>query len=258
MEFNQLDKNSSEQLYLQIRRILLKAIRDQDLLPGQRIPSVSELSDLTTVSRMTVRQALQALIDEGWLYTVPGKGTFVSESPRIEQNLQYLSGWTEEISAQGMVPSTRVISLTILPADKVVAGRLGVAMGTRVFCLMRLRLADNFPVSLEKTHLCCDRFPGLDKLIDTNPSLYYLLREKYQVFPVRANQFIEAGEADGVTASMLEIPVGKAVLTSERITYDANGRQIEYTIGATRAGFLRYKTELSANSATVREFIGKN
>lgn len=258
MDFTQLDKNSSEQLYLQIRRILLKAIREQDLQPGQRIPSVSELSDLTRVARMTVRQALQVLIDEGWLYTVPGKGTFVSESPRIEQNLQYLSGWTEEISAQGMLPSTRVISMNILPADKVVANRLGVLAGTRVYCLVRVRLADNFPVSLERTHLCCDRFPGLDKQIDQNPSLYHILREKYQVFPIRALQFIEAGEADGVTATLLEIPIGKAVMTSERITYDANGRQIEYTIGVTRAGFLRYKTELSANSATVREFIVKN
>lgn len=255
MDFTQLDKKSSEQLYMQIRRILIKAIREQDLMPGQRIPSVSELSDLTAVSRMTVRQALQALIDEGWLYTVPGKGTFVSESPRIEQNLQYLSGWTEEISAQGMAPSTRVISLDVLPADKIVAKHLGVPIGTRVYCLARVRLADNYPVALEKTHLCCDSFPGLDKKIELNPSLYHILRENYHVYPIRALQFIEAGEADGVTAGLLEVPVGKAVLTSERITFDANGRQIEYTIGVTRAGFLRYKTELSANSATVREFI---
>lgn len=257
MDFNQLDKNSSEQLYLQIRRILLKAIREQDLLPGQRIPSVSELSDLTTVSRMTVRQALQALIDEGWLYTVPGKGTFVSESPRIEQNLQYLSGWTEEISAQGMVPSTRVISLEVIPADRMVASRLGISVGTRVYSLVRVRLADNFPVSVERTHLCCDSFPGLDRLITKEASLYQVLRQNYQVYPVRALQFLEAGEVDGFSAGLLEIPAGKPVLSSERITYDGNGRQIEYTIGVTRAGFLRYKTELSANSTTVRQFIGK-
>lgn len=258
MEFSTLDKNSSEQLYMQIRRILLKAIREQELAPGQKIPSVSELSEMTDVSRMTVRQALQALIDEGWLYTVPGKGTFVSESPRIEQNLQHLSGWTEEISAQGMRPSTRVVSMEIISADRTIASRLETSVGARVFRLVRVRLADDFPISLEKTHLLCEDFPGLDKLMEKNSSLYQVLRDEYQVYPVRALQFLEAGEVDGFSASLLEIPVGKSVLLSERIMYDAGGRLIEYTLGITKAGFLRYRTEMSANSPTVRQIIVKN
>ncbi len=258
MDFVTLDKNSSEQLYLQIRRILLKAIREQDLAPGQKIPSVTELSELTDVSRMTVRQALQALIDEGWLYTVPGKGTFVSESPRIEQDLQYLSGWTEEISAQGMRPSTRVVSLEIIPADRVVANHLEIPVGTKVYRLIRVRLADDFPVSVEKTHLRCDEFPKLNVYLADNQSLYHVLREIYQVYPVRAMQFLEAGEVDGFSASLLEIPAGKPVLLSERITYDAGGQLLEYTQGITRAGFLRYKTEMSANSPTVRQVIVKS
>ncbi len=255
MDFTSLDKNSSEQIYLQIRRVILRAIREQALPPGQRIPSVSELSELTNVSRMTVRQALQALVDEGWLYTVPGKGTFVSGSPRVEQNLQHLMGWTEEIAAQGMKPSTRFVGLEIIAADKTIAAHLETQPGVFVYRLVRVRLADNFPISVEKTHLISEDFPGLDVHIQKNSSLYQVLREEYQVYPVRALQFLEAGEADGFAAGLLEIAAGKPALLSERITYDANGRLIEFTLGVTKAGFLRYKTEMSAGGPTVRQVI---
>jgi GntR family transcriptional regulator len=256
MDITPLDKNSSEQLYLQIRRMIIKAIREQELQPRQRVPSVNELSEATEVSRMTVRQALMALINEGYLYTVPGKGTFVADRPHIEQDLQHLMGWTEEIQAQGMRPATRVISVDTIPADRAISRHLNLAPGAEIYRIVRVRYADAFPLSVERAYLACKRFPGLDQLLHNVPSLYGILHQSFGVRPTRALQYLEAGEADQQTAELLDLQPGKPVLLSERITYAGPDDPIEYVSGATRPGFVRYKTELVAGrGTTVRQVI---
>jgi len=253
MDITSLDKNSSEQLYLQIRRMVLKAIRQQELLPGQRIPSVNELSRDTDVSRMTIRQALQALLSEGYLYTVPGKGTFVAERPYVEQDLQHLQGWSEEIRAQGMRPSTRLVSVETQPADRLIAHNLNLPQGAPVFRIVRVRAADEFPLAVERAHLSCERFPGLDRLVQSSPSLYSILRQSFGVVPVRASQFIEAGQADQQAADLLNLAYAAPVLVLERISYSTTNDPVEYVTSMTRSGFVRYKTELSAGGNTVRQ-----
>lgn len=257
MDYSSLDKGSSEQLFLQIRRMVLRAIRAQELLPRQRMPSVNELSANLNVSRMTVRQALQALIQEGWLYTVPGKGTFIAERPHIEQNLQNLRGWTEEIRAQGMEPSTRIISVEKIPADRTTAHHLSIPIGEPVFRIIRVRYADDFPLTVEKAHLMVSRFPEAGQIMQQQPqaSLYGILRTMYGANPLKAVQFLEAGEADQATAELLDLKSGSPVLISERITYAAGSDPLEYVYGIARPGFVRYKTELSAGSAIAWQVI---
>lgn len=251
MDYSSLDKNSSEQLFLQIRRMVLRAIRGQELLPRQRMPSVNDLSTNLGVSRMTVRQALQALITEGWLYTVPGKGTFVAERPHIEQNLQTLKGWTDEIISQGKSPSTRVISAETIPADRTTAYNLNIQSGEPVVRIVRVRFADDFPLTVERAHLVADRFPGILQLIEKqSASLYNLMRQVFGENPTRALQFMEAGEADQATADLLDLKPGAPVLIVERITYGAGNDPLEYVYSIARPGFVRYKTELNAGSST--------
>jgi GntR family transcriptional regulator len=256
MDYSSLDKNSSEQLFLQIRRMVLRAIRGQELLPLQRMPSVNEFSTNLGVSRMTVRQALQALIQEGWLYTVPGKGTFVAERPHIEQNLQHLKGWTEEIRAQGMQPSTRIIVVETVPADRTTARHLNIALNDHVYRIVRVRYADDFPLTVEKAFLVVNRFPALARLIQQpQASLYGILRQMYGVNPTKAVQFLEAGEVDQATAELLDLIPGSPVLIAERITYASGSDPLEYVYSVARPGFVRYKTELSAGSSAAWQIV---
>lgn len=255
MDITSLDKNSSEQLYIQIRRLVLKAIRLQELLPGQRIPSVNELSRDADVSRMTIRQALQTLINEGYLYTVPGKGTFVANRPYIEQDLQHLLGWSEEIRSLGMQPSTRLVSVETLPADRLIAHHLNLLPGEPIFRILRVRSADDFPLAVEKAHLSCARFPGLDRLVQSSASLYHILHLSFGVVPVRALQFLEAGQVDQQAAELLGLAYTAPVLVLERISYTAGNDPVECVLGMTRSGFVRYRTELSAGGNTVRQVI---
>lgn len=241
-----VNKQSAEPLYLQIRNLLLQAIERGDLQPHQRVPSERDLSEMTGVSRMTVRQALQTLISEGWLYTVPGKGTFVACGPKIEQNLQRLSGFTEEVRAQGFTPGSRVLAVEVVPAGEREAQVLGVMPGTPLVRITRQRLADGAPVALETTHLVQAAFPELDRVDFSTHSLYEVLQSRYNVRLTHAKQIIEADEADEGVARLLGVAPHKPILAMERITYREDNRPVEYVRSAYRADRFRLKVELRA------------
>jgi GntR family transcriptional regulator len=255
MDLASIDKKSSEQLYLQIRRLILRAIQEGELSPLAQMPSIAELSQTTGVSRMTVRHALEALVNEGWLYTVPGKGTFVSQKPTVEQNLQNLMGWTDEIRAQGYHPSTRIVSTGIVHAEEQVVNALQIARTSLVYRFVRVRLAEAFPLALESAHIPVERFPGLDEYIRQGLSLYHALDEHFGVQPVRASQVMEAGAADRITAELLRVPNSAPVLLTERITYAADDTPIEFVQAKHRSGLVRFRTELSGDSLASRSWV---
>jgi GntR family transcriptional regulator len=239
-------KQSAVPLYLQIRTLLLQAIKHGELQPHQQAPSEREMSELTGVSRMTVRQAVQALIAEGWLYTVPGKGTFVGEGPKIVQNLQRLSGLTQVLRSQGFIPSSRVVEVRIIPAGAREGEVLGVLPGTPLIAFTRLRLANGVPVALESTHLVRARFPGLEEMDLGQVSLYDILQSVYAVYPRRAIQVIEAIKADDVIAGRLDIAPNEPVLSMERITFAGDNQPVEYVLSWYRADRSRLRVELTA------------
>jgi len=247
-----VDRNRAEPLYLQIRQALLRAILEGGLQPHQRVPSERELSEALGVSRMTVRQALQTLTNEGYLYTVPGKGTFVAPRPRIEHNLQRLSGFTQEVRAQGFIPSSRVVALEAIPADDASARALRVPPGTRLFRLTRQRLVDGAPVALESAHLVYARFPGLDQVDFQRESLYAVLENRYGLRLTYAIQIVEAREASPSVAPLLHIDPARPVLAMERTTYAHDGTPVEYVRSFYRADRIRLKVELHINGSNAR------
>src|SRR5271165_4384719 len=114
--------------YHQLKEILRERVRRGDWKPGDLIPSERELSETYRISRMTARQAVTDLVNEGVFYREQGKGTFVT-SHKITLQLMRLTGFTEDISARGQRPSTRVIAATMCPADDITAERLRVEVG---------------------------------------------------------------------------------------------------------------------------------
>jgi GntR family transcriptional regulator len=244
LDVSHIDRHSAVPLYLQIRNLLWQAIQYGQLPAHRQAPSERELSELTGVSRMTVRQALQTLISEGWLYTVPGKGTFVAEGPKIEQDLQHLSGFTEEVQAQGYTPGSRVLKVEIVPADEEKAHIFGILPGALLICIVRQRLANGVPVALETAHLVQAAFPGLEHIKLDNNSLYDVLQNRYNIYLTRAVQAIEADKADETIGALLDIPAHEPVLAMKRITYTADDRPVEYVLSTYRADRFRLRVEL--------------
>ncbi len=237
-----LDKRSATPLYVQLKQLLESQVVGGTLQPHGRVPSERELSEQYAISRMTARQALTELIQEGRLYTSAGKGTFVAE-PKIRQNLQALTSFTEEMRARGLTPTTRLIRREMVGAPLEVAANLRVAEESVVLCVQRLRLADGAPMALETAYL---GFPGVEHLlgISLEGSLYRVLREHFGLIPAEAVQEVEAVLAQAEERTFLHLPEGAPVLKLQRTTFDEEMRPFEFVQSVYRSDRYRFAARL--------------
>jgi GntR family transcriptional regulator len=222
-----LYRNSPLPRYYQLKEIIREQVRREEWKPGDLIPSERELSETYGISRMTARQAITDLVNEGIFYREQGKGTFVSQL-KMTQQLMRLTGFTEDIKTRGHRPGTRVLSVKMQPATSELAERLRIAVETPVFCIQRLRLADDAPLAIEHSQIC---FKGCEQLLEENfeeHSLYALLENKYGQPPVEAEQELEAGLAGKEEAALLQVPLSSSVLFIRRTTYTDRNQPIEY------------------------------
>lgn len=220
-------RNSPVPRYYQLKEILRERIRSGEWKPGDLIPSERELSETYGISRMTARQSITDLVNEGVFYREQGRGTFVTQN-RITQQLLQLTGFTEDMHARGQRPATKLLSAAMCPSNEITAERLRVPAGHPVLRLQRLRLADGQPLAIEESHL---NFSGCEQLVNDdleNNSLYALLETKYGLPLMEAEQELEAGLAGDAESASLNIPVGSPVLHIRRTTYTDRNRPIEY------------------------------
>ncbi|MBA3413717.1 MAG: GntR family transcriptional regulator, partial [Chloroflexia bacterium] len=142
-----VDRATSTPLYLQLKEAIAAGIREGRLRPGERIGSEAELERSHGVSRITVRQAITALVQEGELYRVPGKGTYVA-APKVAP-LAAFTSFSENMRAQGLTPSYRLIEATSVEPSATVRGELRLGEHERVLRIERLLLADGVPLGLQ-------------------------------------------------------------------------------------------------------------
>src|SRR5215216_1940922 len=203
--------------YYQLREIIRERIVSGDWSPGALIPSERELCERYGISRMTARQSITDLVNEGLLYREQGKGTYVGR-PKIAQQLLRLTGFTEDMKVREQRPGAKVLAAEMWPADQETAERLRIRVGQPVFHLRRLRLADSEPLALESS---CISFIGCERLLDNDlerDSLYQLLETFYDVPPLEAEQELEADVARDDEALLLKIAAGSPVLRTRRVT----------------------------------------
>lgn len=233
-----LRRDSPDPLYVQIKEFLISEIKAGHYRPDQRLPSERELSEQFQVGRMTVRQALLALMHEGKTYTRIGKGTFVL-APKIDQQLRALTGFSQDVQSRGGQPSSQVLDARIIQAPPNIANKLNLQPGTDTILLSRLRLADGTPMALETAHLPHTLFPNLLAHDFAVESLYEVLQHEYNVSLVQAEQTIEAGLASPHEIEMLSLKPPAAVLKMERLSYNQDRQPVEYVFSIYRAD--RYK-----------------
>lgn len=212
-------------MYYRIQQSLKKKI-EEEWQPGDVIPSERELSEQFRVSRMTVRQAVNGLVDDGFLVRKRGSGTYVNER-KVVQTLHGVTSFSEEMKARGLTPSNEPISFQIIPSDEKVANQLQLAHYDPVYKIERVRLADGIPMAFETTFLPANMMKSLTEEI-MNHSLYEYVESKLGLGIDDAYQTIESGSASQKEAKYLQIKKGDPVLVIRRKAYTNKGTPFEY------------------------------
>lgn len=235
-----VDRSSPVPLYYQLAQQLESAIEHGRLAPGSLLGNEIELAGRLGLSRPTVRQAIQSLVDKGLLVRRRGIGTQVVHS-QVKRPLE-LSSLYDDLQAAGQSPATRVLRNDTEPASAEVAGALGIAEGGDVLVIERLRLTHGEPMARMSNYLP----PGLMVLTSRQleeTGLYRLMRGA-GITLHSAQQTVGARTATADEGEQLGEPEGAALLTMQRTTYDDTGRAVEYGTHIYRASRYAFDFQL--------------
>lgn len=190
---------------------------------GSRLPGERELAQDCKVARMTVRRAIDQLIQEQKLERRQGSGTFITYTP-ITHEFR-LKSFTEEMTDLGLKPSSKVLQFKYLKADSRKSALLGVPVGSELLKFSRLRLADGVALGVETVFLPTAYFPNI-RQADLSGSLYTLLLQRYGIKIINANTSLAAAIPSPEISDQLRIQKNKACLELKMIDLDQNGRII--------------------------------
>lgn len=207
----------------QLRFALLRLI-EEDPRRDRALPSERDLAAEYGVSRMTARLVIEELADQGFVYRVHGRGTFV-DRPLVSKSLA-LTSFTEDMLARGRRPGTKVVLCAERPAGAAAGRDLQISPAAPVICLRRVRLADEVPICLETVELPARLVPDLGKQPLTG-SLYDLLATRYRIRVMHAEQRIRATVLDPEEADLLGVAAVSPALLVERVSSDKAGQPME-------------------------------
>lgn len=237
-----LDRLSPVPLYFQLSQELERAISSGVLKPGDRIETEVEIAERLGLSRPTVRQAIQDLVNKGMLVRRRGVGTQVVHS-QLRRSME-LTSLYDDLRSANKKPSTNVLSLGKVPADAFVAAALNIREGAQVIAIKRLRSIHNEPLAIMHNWLPADLI-SLDVKELESTGLYELLRRNGIQMRV-ANQRIGAKTASAAEARMLNVKPNAPLLTMERTAFDETGTAIEFSSHCYRADSYSFETTLVA------------
>ena len=223
-----IDPYAAVSKYFQLASILRLKHYNGEWKPRAHIPSERQLEVIYNVSRTTIREAIDYLTRQGYLYREHGRGTFVSP-PKLQKALMELTSFSEDLLKRGIRPGQiiREISIVIPPAS--ILQRLELAPGTPMLRLERIRLGNDVPIGLQISYLVLE--PGQSTTraeMEEAGSLYKLLQEKFHIIPSEADETLEVTVATKEEAELLQIEEGAPLLLSERVLFAQNRRPVEF------------------------------
>lgn len=241
----ELDRESPVSVHIQLRELLRNYVLSSNK-SGRQLPSERDMAAHFAVARMTLRHAVQALVEEELLERVVGVGTFVART-KLDVSLK-LTSYSEEMARRGMRPSARVLAFEQIRATARLARELQLEEGQAVIRLRRLLLADDEPMSVDENFLPAWRVPGI---LDAGPpsSLYNVLGERYGLVIEWGEDIIEANAATPSIARLLKVDIGAPVLRTERHAFVSRST-VDYSVSFYRAD--RYKLRVPLQRPGVR------
>jgi GntR family transcriptional regulator len=223
-----IDKEVPIPYHYQLRELLRGEIVAGRWSVDEKLPSERELCEAFGLSRTTIREAIDALVNEGLLRREKGRGTFIAAPKILESLLQSPTGFTDSMNEQDLPVCTRVLRMEVGVAPDLIARELRVTMDEPLIILDRLRFIFDEPILLVTSYLPQRLCPSLVNDDLTHNSLYHLLRNKYGFTIARAKRCMEAVAANEMEAKLLQINSGAPLMLIESIVYTEEGTPLEY------------------------------
>lgn len=222
---------SSQPLYLTVMNKLAKAIESGAYATQERLPTETELCQMYSVSRVTIRQALKLLQEKGYINRKQGSGTYVTYYRKYEaiKHSARIVPFSEEMAEAGMSFSARVVSFQLIEASRELAEELDLEIGEKVSVFERVMMGDGRPITLERGHMPVRTFPDLSISVLQGSKTSYI--EKQRGIVISCNHTtVDAVLPDERTCELLETDPGTPLLKMTQLLFDEQGLPIEKTI----------------------------
>ncbi|AIR06862.1 GntR family transcriptional regulator [Cedecea neteri] len=216
-------------LYLKFVETVKNAVRSGQLPQGNILPGERDLSQLTGVSRITVRKAMQALEDEGVVTRSRGYGTQINAT--LEYSLKEARGFSQQVVLRGKKPDTLWVNKRVVKCPADVAEQLAIPAESEVFLLKRIRYVDEDAVSIEESYVPAGLIADPDEI---GVSLYDYFRSQ-NIIPQRTRSRVSARMPDSEFQTHIKLETPVPVLVIKQVAFDPQNRPIEYSISHCRS-----------------------
>ncbi|MBK5143052.1 GntR family transcriptional regulator [Budviciaceae bacterium BWR-B9] len=224
-------------LYLKFAETVKMAVRTGVLPPGNILPGERDLSQLTGVSRITVRKAMEMLDEQGVVIRSRGFGTQIND--KFEYSLKEAKGFSQQVELRGKTPNTLWVNKSIVDCPDEVAEQLKIPANSPVFMLKRIRYVDDDPVSIEESYVPVELIKNAD---DIGMSLYDYFRSQ-NIIPQRTKSKVSARMPDVEFQSHIKLDGAVPVLVIKQVVFDHLNRLIEYSINLCRSDMYVFVSE---------------
>lgn len=215
----------SEPLWIQAVNLIHGEIEKGNLKPGARLAPERELCAQLGISRVTLRKALGHLVERGELSAWHGRGWYVRQAAPKKEWPNTLESFSETATRMGLRPRSAVLEARTNPATLDEAEQLGIAPGTPLFRLERVRLLDDVPIALDLSRIPLALVPGIEE-VDFRTRSFYAALAQAGVEPVRADSTIEATKADDDAAERLDMAPGEPLLVMRQVAVGAQQERL--------------------------------
>lgn len=235
-----IDKKSEIPLYQQLAHSIKKAVDEQKLKENDKIPAENEFCKIYDLSRTTVRQALDILEKDGYIYKLRGKGSYVS-TPKIYQNRSSFSKFYDDMRSLGKVPVSKIISLKIKVADAYVREKMQLEENEMLCQIKWIRYGNNEPLIYETINLNYKLVDGIETKELTDKKLYDILSEEYGIKMTHGKELFYPCKLDINEAKNLGLKENDLGMKVERVVFQGKD-VVEYTTSTVRGDRFIYTT----------------
>lgn len=213
-------------LYYKLKEEIIRMIEDEEVNPDELIPSERDMMEKYDISRTTVRKAIDVLVNEGYLYKIHGKGTYV-KGKKFSQGLLKLTSCTEMLRSKGFDPVSKVIKSEIFTPRKRIIHHMDLKDRDKVFYTERVNYIEGAPINYTKSYIPYKYVPSIENFNFNTNSMYKTLSSVYKIDIIGSNRTVEAVLPDEDLAKALDISLNLPLLKFNGWVYGKlNGNKI--------------------------------